>query len=231
MATLIGELATRAKTKASIAVVGGCAPLLTESVKNPLLDKAEKCRMMAGRVEALLKAQGNAHVVIAARWAYYFEGPYGSGNNENVSFDTGDASKNELLFAQSLRGTVERIVSTGRTVTLIGPVPELTFHLPNAMMKAMMRGGETGDFSSPYDEFARRQARVFKLLAALDALPGVSVVYPHEALCNLSRCRTTTPQLPLYVDDDHLSSQGTKAIEAVLREAISDPVNAAKAPQ
>ena len=52
---------------------------------------------LLGRIDVLLKGPDNAHVIIAARWAYYFDGPYGSGNNEKENFDTGDSQKNEAL--------------------------------------------------------------------------------------------------------------------------------------
>jgi hypothetical protein len=112
------------------------------------------------------------------------------------------------------------MLARGQKVTLVGPIPELKFHLPNAMLKAKMRN-EVRDFSVPYAAFAERQAATFDLLSRLDAIPGVRAVYPHKALCDDSKCRTTHNGLPLYFDDDHLGSFGTKAIESTLADALN----------
>jgi hypothetical protein len=128
--------------------------------------------------------------------------------------------RNRAVFYGSLRATINAILGTGRTVTLIGPVPELKFHLPNAMVKAMMRG-EQRDFSQPFAEFAARQQVVLHALGELDKIAGVRVVYPHTALCDATTCRAVVNGMPLYFDDDHLGSYGTKAIESVLDDALN----------
>lgn len=212
------------KTAASLglrgaaAVVGGCPPLLMEEAKDPIYLRKPKCHEVSTRVTGLLQDKNITHVIIAARWPYYTEGNLDEGPETN-RFSTGTVERSREVFAASVRGTVNRILASGHKVTLIGPIPELKIHLPNAMMKAMMRG-ETRDFSLAYDGFARRQAQSFKLLAELDALPGVRVVYPHKVLCDGKTCRTTADGMPLYFDDDHLGSYGTKAIESALVDAL-----------
>ncbi len=215
----IDNVARAKGLKGDVAVVGGCGPFLIEAVTNELYLR-EKCRMMSKRVGEMLESGAFRHVVIATRWAYYAEGDaYDAGRGEANRYSTGDVARNRALFEETLRGTVERIVATGRTVTIVGPIPELKGHLPNAMMLALMRG-EARDFSLPYAVFAARNAAVLKTLAALDALAGVRVVYPHETLCDGTSCRTNADGKPFYYDDDHLGRFGTKAIEAVLADAI-----------
>lgn len=209
--------------RGAAAVVGGCPPLLMEAAKDQLYFRKPKCREVSSRVKSLLQNTDITHVVIAARWPYYTLGNLDEGPETN-RFSMGSVERTGEVFEGSVRATVERILADGHRVTLIGPVPELKLHLPNAMMKAMMRG-EKKDFSLPFASFARRQAGTFKLLAELDALPGVRVVYPHKVLCDGTRCQTTKDGMPLYFDDDHLGSYGTKAIASVLADALD--VNAA----
>ncbi len=204
--------------RGAAAVVGGCPPLLMEEAKDPIYLRKPKCREVSNRVTSLLLRKEISLVVIAARWPYYTEGNLDEGPETN-RFNTGSVEKNRTVFYASVRGTIERILASGHKVALIGPIPELKMHLPNAMMKAMMRG-QPQDFSLPFASFAKRQVETFKLLAELDALPGVRVVYPHKVLCDATTCRTTADGMPLYFDDDHLGAFGTKAIESVLADAL-----------
>ncbi len=219
MSAAIANIAAAKGVKGEVAVVGGCGPFLIEAIRNNLF-RRDKCDMMSGRVAELLKSGRFKHVVIGARWAFYAEGDaYDNGNTELNRFNTGDKVRNRALFHDTLRGTVERIVASGRTVTLVGPIPELKGHLPNAMIRALMRK-ETRDFSLPYAVFAERNAAVLKTLEELDKIAGVRVVYPHKALCNATACQTTADGKPFYYDDDHLGLFGTTAIESVLTDAI-----------
>lgn len=215
----IANIAAAKGVKGEVAVVGGCGPFLPEAIKNDLY-RREKCNMMSARARDMLKSGQFRHVVIAGRWAFYAEGnAYDNGKSEWNRFNTGDVVRNRSLFHDTLRSTVERVVATGRTVTLVGPIPELKGHLPNAMIRALMRK-ETRDFSLPYAVFAERNQAVLATLAELDKIAGVRVVYPHHALCDASSCKTTADGKPYYYDDDHLGLFGTKAIEGVLADAI-----------
>jgi peptidoglycan/LPS O-acetylase OafA/YrhL len=148
----VANIAVAKGVKGDVAVVGGCGPFLLEAIKNDLF-RRDKCNMMSARAGEMLKNGQFRHVVIAGRWAFYAEGnAYDNGEREVNRFNTGDVSRNRALFHDTLRGTVERIVATGRTVTLIGPIPELKGHLPNAMIRALMRQ-ESRDFSLPLPVF------------------------------------------------------------------------------
>jgi peptidoglycan/LPS O-acetylase OafA/YrhL len=220
LAPRMADVAAAKGVRGAVTVSGGCAPLLPQAIKNPLYNRMEKCRRMSRRVQDMLAHGAPGHVVIVGRWSYYFLGGYGRGNNENSTFDTGEPAKNYALFAESLKDTINAILATGRKVTLFGPIPELKTHLPNAMMKAMMRG-EQRSFDIGYEDFMRRQGKTLRLLADLDSLRGVRVIYPHKILCDKSVCRTTTAEgLPYYIDDDHMGAYGSKAIEGALGDAI-----------
>src|SRR5690606_37856005 len=115
--------------------------------------------------------------------------------NMSLLLAPGDEHKNRAEFARLLRTTVEQLLATGRTVTLLGPVPELPFHLPRVMTQALMRGRQA-DFDVPYPDFLKRQETVLSVLAELDQLPGVRVLYPHLRLCDGDRCKTVEDGKP-----------------------------------
>jgi SGNH domain-containing protein len=65
-----------------------------------------------------------------------------------------------------------------------------------------------------------RQKQVMKGLARIGALDGVTVAYPHTALCDLETCQVADGLRALYFDDDHLSPFGAARVSALVRGVI-----------
>jgi peptidoglycan/LPS O-acetylase OafA/YrhL len=218
---LSSTMATIAETtgiKGLVVFRGGCAPFLADA--GSLFD-TRNCRETVQQVETLLKGKDFGNIVLAARWAGYAEGgSYRNGKWAPSGFDLGDVAKNRAAFAAALTATVDKILASGRTVTIVGPVPDLRLNPPDTMIRAMMRG-TTPDLTSPFAEFRARQAAVLGTLARLAQRPGVRVVYPHESLCDAEICRTVDGAMPLYTDDNHLGVNGVALIRRQLEAAIA----------
>jgi len=187
---------------------GGCPPFF--GLNEQQRSKFRKCLPLIEEAYERTRSPEITNVIMIARWAGVAEG----------RLAPGDEHKNRAEFARLLRTTVEKLLAAGRTVTLLGPVPELPFHLPRVMTQALMRGRQV-DFSVPYSDFLKRQATVLSVLAELDRLPGVRVLYPHLQLCDGNRCRTVKDGKPLYHDDDHLNAVGAEVLADLLREALT----------
>lgn len=217
----LSELAGSFGRKGYAVLNGGCPPLFLLGTEHA--SDFRKCHSGLRRVSDLIETQGIENVIVLARWASYAEYKDTTGAwAHELRFASGDPARNRERFAELLRTAIDRLRAPGRTVTVIGPVPELPVNLPTAMIRALMRGQQQ-DFSVPFADFARRQASVLGLLGALSKLPDVRVLYPHRLLCNAERCRAVEAGHPLYVDDDHLSPLGVKALEPLLREALAPP--------
>ncbi len=178
---------------------GGCPPVLWSG--QGFEADLPKCERNMQRVKQILRETDIRDVILVGRWGNYY-------------------SRFGQEFVDSLRRTVEAVRVSHRTVTLIGPVPELPFNLPKAMTRDLMRG-TLSDYSVPAAAFHTRQLEILKVLAELDAMPGVRVLYPHLELCNNLRCRTVADGRPLYVDDDHLSAKGVEVIAKLLDDALA----------
>jgi len=176
----------------------GCPPVLEPS---RLVSSRKKCPRLPRVLNPGASAQPLRNVIIAARWGGYSR-----------------SSPEELDTA--LQDTVRHIRRLGSTVTIIGPVPELPFDLPRAVMKTLMRGEER-DLSVPFDEFRAQQAATFHILAKLEKLDGVRVLYPHLLLCDTKRCLTVKDGVPLYRDDNHLNLRGAELLSGLLDSALS----------
>jgi hypothetical protein len=178
----------------------------------------------------LLRGPGYQNVVLVGRWANYAQGGgYRNGRWYKTAFDQGDLVKNQAAFTAALTATIDSILASGRTVTIIGPVPDLKLNPPDTIIRAMMRGG-TADVRATFADFEVRQARVLALLRQLAHRPGVRVVYPHESLCDTHVCRTMDGKMPIYSDDNHLGVNGVALIRHELGEAIA-PVAKADVPE
>lgn len=221
---LVPRLSTIAAAKdvrVEVVVAGACPPFLPEATTAAGLKVPARCEAVSRRVAAMLHRKEIRHVMVTARWAFYAEGSsFDRGVTQPNRFDTGDLQQNRRLFVDSFRATIVAITAMGHTVSVIGPVPELNRDVPNAMMKALMRG-EDPKITAPVSAFAERQAAVLGALDAVSHLPGVRIAYPHKVLCGVRDCETSSDGKPLYTDANHLGLFGTDLIAPLLADAMA----------
>ncbi len=211
--SLISELAVREQLKGYAVVREGCPAFFGLEAN---YERAfHSCRQNNEIVARLLNSNEIRHVIILSRWAFYAEGKLPNDTQQRLL-----ESQNREEFGKLLRDTVQRLSQDGRTVAVLGPIPELPFHLPNVLIKDLMRNRER-DHAVSVDEFKRRQVTVLAKIRELEPLPRVQVLFPHQTLCDTQRCRTVKDGLPLYVDDDHLSLLGVREISGMLQTALS----------
>jgi len=215
----INELARRGNQAGLIIARGGCVPLFGVETATHL--RKRKCLANAARVQAVLQRGTIRRIVLAARWSEYAGTQAWSDADAlpTVPIEAGGAPSTWAEFERHFVQTLERLTSHGLDVVIIGPVPELPFHLPSAMIKARMRGQR---FDDRYDYAAvqRSQVRVLSLLTRLEQMRGISVIYPHRVLCPKQVCELTVDGLPLYRDDNHLSELGVDKLKSELMSAL-----------
>jgi peptidoglycan/LPS O-acetylase OafA/YrhL len=223
LSSTVASLAAEKGIKGVVIFRGGCPPFL--SLEGTVFDKRD-CANTANQVETLLQGKDYANVVLVARWALYAEGGgYRNGKWFASPFDQGDVQKNHAAFATALSATVQAIRESGRTVTIVGPVPDLKLNPPETIIKAMMRG-EKANVRATSADFLTRQGFVLSMLTLLEHAPGVRVVYPHQGLCDVNACRTVDGAMPLYTDDNHLGVNGVALIRRELGAAIAPAAKA-----
>ncbi len=194
----IADIAAERGLKGRTVMRGGCPAVFRRGYEYE--GQFHKCFRNLIAVERIVASSDIDHVILAGRWGSY-------------------RAQNGKEFSEALRHTVRVLRDSKRTVTLIGPVPELPFNLPSIMTRDLMHG-ERGDYSVPFMTFQARQSAILQTLQELDALPGVRVLYPHLKFCDETRCSTVQDGIPLYVDDDHLSPTGVKIIAGLLDDAL-----------
>jgi hypothetical protein len=168
-------------------------------------------------VDAVLKAIAREKpkiVVMAARWANVASDVHSPGDGWRSGHLRDLANNGEpIQLADALFRTIERVRASGAQVILVGPVPEIEYNVPAALVRYLQGFGHLPPVRRM--DFDRRQARVLSALARLHTLQGVSVIYPHMELCDERICAVADGIRSLYSDNNHLSPFGAMRVATV----------------
>jgi len=212
------------------ATTNGCGPLL--GAQRPRSDPTGDCPAFNRAVfEIIQQSPKIKTVVLHARWPIYAEGtrykyesgePLGLVSTSPENPDHGASNSlvgNRHAFEQTLRRTVTSLQALNKQVVILAGVPETGWATPNVLAKGVWRNRSVA-IAPTADEYRARQRFVVSLLTDLQE-EGVVVYWPADRLCENELCRISTIDkkaypLPLYIDEDHLSSLGA----AELRQQI-----------
>ena len=208
---------------------------LAERGFSGLLSTMADCQMLFGTTTAKAKNRANCAtlhddilkviarekigvVILVNRWANIaspVRAPYDGGAPKGLF----DADKGgPISFADALDQTIRAIREAGAEVLLVGPVPEMNFDVPSAVLRRAQIGIPVPDFHR--SDVDLRQSTVVSAMAAVGAADGVSVVQPDDTLCDAATCAYAKGGLPLYEDSNHLNAIGAELITAPIADAV-----------
>lgn len=207
------------------AVKSACAPLL--GVVRVEMGAAHGCDRFNSEVIRYLESREDIDtVILVARWALVVEGRRSSGESgpdavlgrvqdpvlDALAADEGvqEAAGNAGLTEYGLAATVERIRATGRNVLIVEGTPEISFSVPMAVVNAEFIGAEL-QAAPDRKDVERRNRQANEIIASVARQFGAQRASLLTDLCN-PRCRIQMDGIPLYRDDDHLSSFGAQAL-------------------
>jgi peptidoglycan/LPS O-acetylase OafA/YrhL len=223
LADPIGAAAARAGAAGWLAVHTGCAPLL--GVRRS--DRDDDCgEFNAATLDLLRRSPGITDVVLVGRWGLLAEGTrYGQESGRDAFLVEGDESaatpeRNRPMFARALQRTVTRLVALDKRVWIVGSIPEVGWNVPSVLARSV-RFGRPPPMPPTLTEFERRQRFVSATLSGLDALDGVTVVWPHAYLCDRTNCAVARDGRATYFDDHHLTLHGAAPLEPMFDEVFS----------
>ncbi|MEQ8691338.1 MAG: acyltransferase family protein [Pseudomonadales bacterium] len=207
----------------------GCVPLL--GVTRPLWDAQGECLQFADKVVGLVEAHPEIRqVILIARWARHSEGTvFGAEGDENFFIGTATEvartpQESVALYRRAFRQTVQRLQALGREVVVLGAVPEVGQPVPDVQAKALWRK-RPADLSLTAAVVAERQANVRAVFAELQAEYALRYYPVHPYFCTDSDCDLLSEDgLPLYFDDNHLSSTGARRLRPVFEQALAGEV-------
>ncbi|MFO7578722.1 MAG: acyltransferase family protein [Nitrosomonas halophila] len=182
----------------------------------------------AAVIKMLEQREDLGTVILLARWALATEGHGVPGelaepailDDDDINTETPtDPSGNYALFRSGLEATVAAILATGRRVVLIGGVPEIGWHVPDALARHR-RFGSAMPQPPEIDAVLQRNQRAHRVMHRLARLEGVSYILPAPWLCNPA-CPVEERGRPLYYDDEHLTKNGALSLLLpIMRDAL-----------
>jgi peptidoglycan/LPS O-acetylase OafA/YrhL len=140
-------------------------------------------------------------VVIAARWCNYFAK---NGDWKINGFSMGEFSGREKAI-KSLGDLIQKIVSTGRSVSLVLATPTGSELDPRAMFKRGFLGLSAREPYLSKDIFLRPNEELLKAIAETARTHGAKVIDPMDYLCSNGAIMVFDEKgVPICYDDHHL---------------------------
>ncbi len=188
--------------------------------------QGKNCARDEGPIFNYLVSRESPNVlVMTARWALYLSGR-GYNNCEG-----GIEDQNPIVFRQlhgtlpesstnlatnAIRATIQALLDANKTVIVVRTIPEISWNVPERIFRdEMFSTGITRPVTVPYACHERRIQISRAAFAPFEGNPHVFFVDPADLLCNnheKGRCIAELDGTPLYLDDDHLSSQGARLL-------------------
>ncbi|MEH6583835.1 MAG: acyltransferase family protein [Halioglobus sp.] len=209
----------------AIAAKAGCPPLT--GIDRP---GQTSCHRFNQSMLALLADAPEIHtVILAARWTLSSKGTrYKNEGGEPVSLvdlqsPDADNLSNVALIEKGLQRTMDELRKMGKEVVLVGSVPDIGHEVPSAYYVAEVSSRNLEHLISPTrKEYLQRTGEVISLLEKLEKTQSVYVVKPGPYLCNTDYCEVKAEGIPLYRDDNHLSTFGSRYIGRAYDEMFTD---------
>jgi peptidoglycan/LPS O-acetylase OafA/YrhL len=209
----ITEAAKHGAVTGNFAGRNGCAPILG------LEPRGFRCREINELVMSYVLSNASIDtVILSARWGLWSEGTDYKPNAEKrfiVEDSSGaveDSANNHSLFAKGLENTVARLIAGGKSVWLIGPIPEVGYNVPKSLYLQKVGFDNDIRIAPTTLEFSKREQFIFSTFRALEERFPIKVIWPHEAMCDANECRVEVEGRPLYSDGHHLSVTGARYI-------------------
>lgn len=208
------------------ALRGGCPPLLGYRLLHVIGDS---CAAHIEATFAALTESDTPTVFLAARWTKSVEASmYGFEGGRHVPMiDTEapgpDGSESDLpnpVLARALSRTLAALRQAGKSVVILGPIPEIGWHVPHTLAQRERFGSLLGALAinPSLEAFQARNARTVALLARMSAAHGARLVLLHQALCaDEGGCRIRGDSGLFYHDTDHLTLTGARELVGILR--------------
>lgn len=196
----------------------GCYALLEIRQGNPACTT-----FMRDAVRTIRSTPSISLVIVTSRWTAAAESTR-AGSYTWTMFIT-DAESPSPSLAESrlvfVRG-LDRLLAAlaGREIVIVYGAPEQPALVPEAAGKFALFGWQF-DASLPRAEYDRRNQFVREALDRASADRGVSLFDLGLRLCNSAECPAVVDGIPLYSDDNHLSTAGARYVAENLRQIFA----------
>lgn len=203
------------------ALRGGCLPLLGYRLVHSI---ADDCAAHVQHTLEYVRRSNIDTVFLAARWTlpveesmYGFEPghPY-----KLTSYpDPGKFHGNPAVLRNALGMTLEALRGSAKEVVIVGPVPEIGWHVPHTLAQRSRFGALLPAIAiqPPLIQVQDRNQRTLSILREAARRYGARLLLPQEVLCSATEgCLVLDDDLPLYFDSHHLTTAGARRLTPLL---------------
>lgn len=222
-AYLLNEIMLERQVNARLVTKGWCAPLLhwRSSVVERCGGEDDDAFEQAFR--SVLTDKTVETVVMAAEWANYTTGYRHGARAISYDFEGNDVRNksitgNEHEFDGALKSTISELRLAGKSVVLVGPVPEYDFGVPLVALSFSAFGElDFGGFELTRSAYDERNDAVFSSFSAID--DGIRFIDVWPIICGAASCSPfSSSGFPLYSDGNHLVREGmVQIVDEILK--------------
>jgi hypothetical protein len=185
--------------------MGGCPPV-TDVVLLSKTKPIETCTRFNAEVMAEIDRAFHrgelAAVVLSARWSNYLRREKLLVRlNQPASVDAAPA-----VLAHGLKVAIRTLTEKGIRVVVNATVPEHRFNVPNCLRRRTVEFCSIGRDEAE----SQRSSALRAVMAAIRDMSRVQLWDPLPALCREERCLVERDGVILYLDNDHLNSNGSR---------------------
>lgn len=206
---------------------GGCIPAIGYFTTTAAI--AQAC-YQANQAALAAALEPDVHTVfLAGRWTLLVEESlYGfEGGRAHGLVDESGALRDaptRMVLEKVLDATLAELRGSGRQVYLIGPVPEVGWHVPHTLAQRERFAGLLADeaITPTREAFDARNRQTLALLETLARHHGAQVLYPHRMLCGEDACALMENGRLLYYDTNHLTITGALLLTPMLEPAFRE---------
>lgn len=180
-------------------------------------------------------------VILVARWTIFLEKDYfnnGEGGielpMEQAFVDVVDSSGSRELnieaarkakVKEKYRQTILTYLNENKKVILVYPIPEVGWDVPTLAARMILFDAKpTIDLSTSYAVYKDRNRDAIGALDSVGEHMNLVRIRPDKLLCDTyikNRCAAQLNGVPLYYDDDHLSTIGARLVVAEIMQHVS----------
>ena len=130
-------------------------------------------------------------------------------------------AKTQQGFRENLQVVVDQLLSAGKRVIVVYPLPLQRREILRELGRAAADGKDLNALGRTRESYLADSSEAFALLDELGDSPRLIRVYPHAGLCADGRCSLFRDGRVLYSDQAHLSLSGAEFVSPLFARALA----------
>lgn len=205
----------------------GCPTIYGAHIKTGHHSKNQnKCaKHIASSLNIIKSKYPGIPVIVINRYSLYLNGT----NEESTEVlpyfyfvDKEFSSRNNAYkenISEHMTNTICQIAETN-PLYISYPIPEMKVDVPKTAFRSTFFNNKNDSIAISLKEYSQRHLSALKMLNNIQNKCEVKILNPLSYLCDSDNCYGTANHLPLYLDDDHLSSYGAELISPMYKEVF-----------